>query len=150
MTSNIGSHLIYENFADYNVTNSNEIISATEKQVTDLLKQTIRPEFLNRIDEIVMFTPLLKSEVREIVLLQLEILSKQLQQSGKTIEFSEKAINWLADQGYDPQYGARPVKRVIQRYVVNEISKQILQGNLFDEKNIFVDLSDGKILCNPC
>jgi ATP-dependent Clp protease ATP-binding subunit ClpB len=107
-----------------------------------LLKATIRPEFLNRIDETIMFTPLNESEVREIVVLQVNLLKKALSEIGIVLEFSPAAIDKVAEQGYDPQFGARPLKRVLQRAVVNQLSKQILGGTVEKDAVILVDLDE--------
>ena len=142
MTSNIGSHIINERFARLTDANRDKVIEETRNEVYELLKQTIRPEFLNRIDDIVMFTPLTEDEVRQIVLLQLSALKKMLEGNGMTIEVTDKAVDWLSREGYDPQFGARPVKRTLQRYLINELSMQILSGKVDKEHPIRVD-SDG-------
>ena len=142
MTSNIGSHIINERFARLTDANRDKVIEETRNEVYELLKQTIRPEFLNRIDDIVMFTPLTEDEVRQIVLLQLNALKKMLEGNGMTIEVTDKAVDWLSREGYDPQFGARPVKRTLQRYLINELSMQILSGKVDKEHPIRVD-SDG-------
>ncbi len=142
MTSNIGSHIINERFSKLTESNRDQVIEETRNEVYELLKQTIRPEFLNRIDDIVMFTPLTQSEVRQIVLLQLQGLQKMLTNNGMTIEVSDKAVDWLSHEGYDPQFGARPVKRTLQRYLINELSMQILSGKVDKDHPIRVD-SDG-------
>ncbi len=139
MTSNMGAHIIQENFENLDMKNRDEVIDSTKVEVLDLLKKTIRPEFLNRIDEIIMFTPLNKEEVTEIVKIQLNGLTKMLKE--KNIEFSatEEAIKSLSDKGYNPQFGARPIKRVIQREVLNELSKEILAGKIIAESHILLD-----------
>ncbi|MDR1403860.1 MAG: ATP-dependent chaperone ClpB, partial [Tannerellaceae bacterium] len=125
MTSNIGSSLIRENFEKITLQNQEKIVEQTKNEVMDLLKKTIRPEFLNRIDEIIMFTPLNEQEIRKIVTIQLEGIRKMLEQNGITLHFTSDALQFIAVKGYDPQFGARPVKRVIQKYVLNELSKQL-------------------------
>ena len=142
MTSNIGSHLIQESFEDMNEINKDDVIAKTKNKVYDLLKKTIRPEFLNRIDEIIMFQPLTRDEVRNIVELQFSILQKMLLQNNITITATEPAIDWLAQLGYDPQFGARPLKRVMQKKVLNELSKQILAGNVQKDDHIELDVNN--------
>ena len=120
MTSNIGSHIINERFAGLTDKNRDEVIEKTRNEVFELMKQTIRPEFLNRIDDIVMFTPLTVIEVKEIVQMQIKSLADMLKSNGMSIEVSDKAVDWLTHEGYDPQFGARPIKRTIQRYLIND------------------------------
>ena len=138
MTSNMGSQIIQENFEDINMQKRDEIIEKTKNEVVDLLKKTIRPEFLNRIDEIIMFTPLNKQEVTKIVKLQLELLTRMLKEKNIQFSATEDAIESLTEKGFDPQYGARPIKRVIQKEVLNELSKEILAGNIRCAKRNFV------------
>ena len=145
MTSNIGSHIINERFASLNEKNRQQVIESTANEVFELMKQTIRPEFLNRIDDIVMFTPLTEEEVRQIVGLQVKALSRMMASSGLTMHVTEKAVDYIAREGYDPQFGARPIKRAVQRLLVNELSRQILSGSVIKENPIVVD-SDGKEL----
>lgn len=142
MTSNLGSHLIASAF-EQSVTE--ELIEKTRAELFDLLKQTIRPEFLNRIDEIIMFLPLTLEDVRKIVVLQLASLGRMLGVVGIELEVSERAVDWLSDDGFDPQFGARPIKRSIQKNLVNELSKQILAGKVNKERPISVD-ADGNSL----
>lgn len=146
MTSNIGSHLIQENFEKLNEGNRDEVIAKTKNEVFDLLKSTIRPEFLNRIDEIIMFTPLNRDEIGEIVRLQFHGLQKQLEEMGITLDASEEALDWLAQLGYDPQFGARPLKRVIQKRVLNELSKELLAGKIEKDSQITLDTFDNKFV----
>ncbi len=141
MTSNIGSHIIQESFEGMNERNADEILSSTKTKVYELLKKTIRPEFLNRIDEIIMFQPLTRSEVRGIVELQFNELKKMLKQNDIVLTATEDAIDWLAQLGYDPQFGARPLKRVMQKKVLNELSKQILSGTVNKEDHIEVGVN---------
>ena len=145
MTSNIGSHIITENFENLNDYNRTEVIEKTKNQVFDLMKQTIRPEFLNRIDEIIMFTPLTRDDVRQIVLLQLNGVKKMLAQNGIALEADDWAVDFLTEKGYDPQFGARPVKRTLQRYVINELSKEILAGTVNRDSAIRISAADGKL-----
>lgn len=130
MTSNIGAHLIQEEFAMLTEINREEVIAKTKLQVFDLLKKTIRPEFLNRIDELIMFTPLSREEVRSIVEIQFKGIQNNLAEMGIEMSATEEALDWLAELGYDPQFGARPLKRVMQKKVLNELSKQILSGKV--------------------
>jgi ATP-dependent Clp protease ATP-binding subunit ClpB len=142
MTSNIGSNLIQENFQDYNEFDKDEMIAKTKNQLFDLLKKTIRPEFLNRIDEIIMFTPLGRDEIAAIVKLQFAQLQHTLAEMGIQIEATDEALDWLAQLGYDPQFGARPLKRVIQKKILNELSKQILAGKVDKDSKIRLDMFD--------
>ena len=142
MTSNIGSHLIQENFSSLMDENKDEIIAKTKNEVFELLKKSVRPEFLNRIDEIIMFTPLNRDEIRDIVTLQFKGVKQSLAEMGVSIEASEEALDWLAELGYDPQFGARPLKRVIQKRILNELSKQILAGTVDKDSNIKLDVFD--------
>lgn len=147
MTSNIGSHIINERFEgleDSGITEDkrNGIIEGTKTELMELLKQTIRPEFLNRIDEIIMFLPLTLDDVRQIVTLQINALTRMLEQNGIELAVSDRAVEWLAKDGFDPQFGARPIKRSLQRNLVNELSKQILSGKVNKEKPVTVDASD--------
>ena len=139
MTSNMGSQLIRENFAKMTEANKAQVVSETKSEVLDMLKKTIRPEFLNRIDEIIMFTPLNKQEIRQIVALQINAAKKMLETNGIQLAITDKALDMLADEGYDPEFGARPVKRVIQREILNELSKEILGGHVNKENPITID-----------
>ncbi|MFC2100322.1 ATP-dependent chaperone ClpB [Bacteroidota bacterium] len=139
MTSNIGSHLIQENFNAMTDKNHDQVLIKTRNEVFDLLKKTIRPEFLNRIDEIIMFNPLSKDEIREIVKLQFKMVKDMLAGNGITITAYERAFDALAEMGYDPLFGARPLKRVIQKQLLNELSKMILSGKITQESNIILD-----------
>ncbi|WP_111632125.1 ATP-dependent chaperone ClpB [Pedobacter cryoconitis] len=146
MTSNIGSHLIQENFKDLDDSNRDEVIAKTKNELFELLKQTIRPEFLNRIDELIMFTPLNRSEVRNIAELQFRHVQDTLAEMGVEIEATPEALDWLAELGYDPQFGARPLKRVIQKRVLNELSKEILAGKIDKDSRIKLDMFDNKFV----
>ena len=146
MTSNIGSHIIQENFSKLTDSNKEEIVESTRKQVMELLKKTIRPEFLNRIDEIIMFTPLDKDEIHDIVRLMFRMVQKMLAKNNIRIDITEKAVDKLAELGYDPQFGARPLKRVIQREVLNELSKMILAGKVSSDKEIIIDVDGDQFL----
>ena len=139
MTSNLGSQLIRERFEGLTDSNRNEVIEKTKQEVFELLKQTIRPEFLNRIDELIMFTPLSENEIEQIVKLQIDHIKKQLAHNGVHLEVSPSALHFIAEKGYDPQFGARPVKRVIQHYVLNELSKAIISQSVNTQKPIRID-----------
>lgn len=140
MTSNIGSHLIQENFKNLSEINHNEVVAKTKNELFELLKQTIRPEFLNRIDELIMFTPLNRNEIRNIVTLQFKQVQQTLAEMGIAMNASNEALDWLAELGYDPQFGARPLKRVIQKRILNELSKSILAGNVDKDSKIKLDV----------
>lgn len=142
MTSNIGSHIIQENLEKANDKNREEVMRKTRDEVMALMRQTIRPEFLNRVDEIIMFSPLTYSQIREVIRLQLDRVLKQLESNDIRLDVSDYALDWIAQQGYDPQYGARPVKRVIQKYILNELSKRILSGKVKKNETIKVDAFD--------
>ena len=142
MTSNIGSHIIMDKLSKFTETNDSVPQSAldeTKKEVFDLMKQTIRPESLNRIDEIVMFTPLTKDDVRQIVVMQIRQINEMLAQNNVSLSVTDGAVDWLAEQGYDPMFGARPIKRTLQHYLVNELSKEILAGRIDRGSVITVD-----------
>lgn len=139
MTSNMGSQLIRENFAKMTDENKLETVEKTKAQVLEMLKGTIRPEFLNRIDEIIMFTPLNRTEIEEIVGLQVKGIQKMLATNGITMKVTPAAISYLADEGYDPEFGARPVKRVIHRMVLNRLSKDILAQKVDRAHPIIID-----------
>ena len=146
MTSNMGSPLIRDNFAKMTDENRGEVIEKTKGEVIELLKQTIRPEFLNRIDEIIMFTPLNEQEIEEIVGLQIKSIQKMLAKNGITLEVTPKALKFLAEEGYDPEFGARPVKRVIHRMVLNQLSKDILAQKVDREHPIIIDYDGNDIV----
>ncbi|WP_317897945.1 ATP-dependent chaperone ClpB [Aurantibacillus circumpalustris] len=146
MTSNIGSHLIQENYDKMTDDNRDEVFAKTKTEVYDLLKKTIRPEFLNRIDEVIMFEPLSRNNVSEIVKIQFEALRKQLAEKDFKITATEEALDWLSQLGYDPQFGARPVKRVMQKQVLNELSKQLLAGTVNKDNEIILDMFDNKLV----
>lgn len=146
MTSNLGSDLIRHNFEHIDDQNREEVIERTEEEVKTLLKQTIRPEFVNRIDETIVFTPLTKAQIAQIVRLQLDKVARTLQENGVTLHYSDAAIDLLSERGYDPEFGARPVKRVIQRLVLNELSKALLAGTVERTKPITLDVGADKQL----
>jgi ATP-dependent Clp protease ATP-binding subunit ClpB len=146
MTSNMGAHLIQENFAKMNEKNKDEILARTKVEVMELLKKNMRPEFLNRIDETIMFTPLNRDDVHRIVELQFNGIAKMLEANDINLIATPEAIDWLAQLGYDPQFGARPVKRVIQRRVLNELSKQILSGKVQKDAKIVLDVFNNEFV----
>ncbi len=146
MTSNMGSSVIRENFSKMTDDNKMETIDKTKTEVLDMLKQTIRPEFLNRIDEIIMFTPLNEKEIEEIVGLQVKSIKRMLERNGVTLEVTPKALHYLAEEGYDPEFGARPVKRVIHRMVLNRLSKDILAQKVYKDKPIVIDVKDDELI----
>jgi len=141
----MGSHVIQDNYADKNKYSDDELFERTKTEVTDMLKKALRPEFLNRIDEIVMFQPLSKREIKDIIKLQINDLNRMLGEQGIVVEFTKYALELLAEMGYDPVYGARPLKRVIQKQILNELSKILLSGSLNKDMPIKVDsFEDGK------
>ena len=146
MTSNLGSQLIRENCENLTDKNREEVLENTKNEVFELLKQTIRPEFLNRIDELIMFTPLQESEIRDIVELQIKQVQKLLERNGVKLEVTQSTVDLFAREGYDPQFGARPVKRVLQRMLLNELSKQIIAGTINTDKPIRVDVAEDEIV----
>jgi ATP-dependent Clp protease ATP-binding subunit ClpB len=146
MTSNLGSHIIHERFDNVAELDYPRIAEQAKKEVMELLKQTIRPEFLNRIDETIMFNPLSKGNVRQIVRIQLDHLKQLLAEQGIHLVITNDAFDWIATTGYDPFFGARPVKRVIQKSVLNELSKALLGGTIDKTHNVVMDIFDGKIV----
>jgi ATP-dependent Clp protease ATP-binding subunit ClpB len=146
MTSNLGSSIIQENFEKVTELTKDKVVESTKIEVFNLLKQTIRPEFLNRIDEIIMFQPLMKEDIKKIIEIQLNQLKKLVAENGINLEFSKYALEYLSENGFDPQFGARPLKRLIQKQIVNQLSKRILAGDI--EKNIpvLVDVFDGFVV----
>jgi len=146
MTSNIGSYLIQENFDKMTESNRAEILENTREQLLDALKKSIRPEFLNRVDESIVFMPLSRNNIREVVNLQFERIKSRLEEQGFSIRISDEATNWLANVGYDPHYGARPVKRLLQKYLLNGLSKKILEGSIAKGQPIFIDVADDELV----
>ena len=146
MTSNMGSSLIRENFAKMTDANREETIDNTKNSVLEMLKQTIRPEFINRIDEIIMFTPLNEKEIEEIVKLQVDGIKRMLHANGITLEITPAALHYLAEEGYDPEFGARPVKRVIHRLVLNQLSKDILAQTVDKDHPIIIDMKNEQLV----
>ena len=149
MTSNMGSSYIQSQMEKLNGSNKEEVIEETKKEVMNMLKKTIRPEFLNRIDETIMFLPLTENEIRQIVLLQIKSVQKMLAENGVELEMTDAALNFLSQVGYDPEFGARPVKRAIQRYLLNDLSKKLLAQEVDRSKAIIVDAGgDGLVFRN--
>ena len=146
MTSNLGSQYIQERFESLNDANREATINDTREKVLEMLKKTIRPEFLNRIDDIIMFLPLTKEQIAHVVTLQMNSVKKMLEAQGFTLEWTPEAISYIADKGYDPEFGARPVKRAIQEYVLNELSKKLLTEEVLREKPVIVDAIDGNLV----
>ncbi|MGJ1320859.1 ATP-dependent chaperone ClpB [Sphingobacterium spiritivorum] len=146
MTSNTGSHIIQENFSHLNDDNKDEVVAKTRSEVFELLQKSIRPEFLNRIDEVIMFTPLSRTEIGDIVRLQFSKVQHQLAEQNIFISATDEALDWLAQLGYDPVYGARPLKRVIQKRILNELSKEILSGKISRDSIIQLDTFDGQFV----
>jgi ATP-dependent Clp protease ATP-binding subunit ClpB len=146
MTSNIGSHIIRERFAHLTEGNRATVIEGLRSELFELLKQSIRPEFLNRIDEIIMFTPLTRNEIHDIVRLQFALVAERLKKSGYQTQITEAAIDWIAEAGYDPQFGARPVKRIMQKFLLNDLSKDILAGKVSSGHPVMIDVKDDHLV----
>ncbi len=146
MTSNIGSTIIQANFENVTEANKEQVVERTRNEVMEHLRETIRPEFLNRIDEIILFQPLMKKEIRAIISIQLNGLKKLVAQNGIQLEFTNYLVDFLAENGFDPQYGARPLKRLIQKEIVNQLSKRILAGDIDKSKQVLVDVFDGVVV----
>ena len=146
MTSNLGSDIIQENFADVNERNKEEIVDKTKLEVMNRLRETIRPEFLNRVDEIILFQPLMRNEIRGIIRIQLEGLRRLVEHSGIQLKFTDYLVDYLAENGFDPQFGARPLKRLIQKEIVNQLSKKILSGDIDKSHPVLVDVFDGVVV----
>jgi ATP-dependent Clp protease ATP-binding subunit ClpB len=147
MTSNIGSHIIQENYNHVDdKTNLSTLFDKTKEEVMEVVKKSLRPEFLNRIDEVIMFPPLLKKEVREIVTIQLHILAQRLRKNDIVLKVSPEALEWLSEKGYDPQFGARPVKRVLQKDVLNILSKHLLAGTIDKSAPVVLDMFEGTLV----
>jgi ATP-dependent Clp protease ATP-binding subunit ClpB len=146
MTSNLGSHLIQDNLARMTTSNVARILEETREELLDLLKKTIRPEFLNRIDDTIIFTPLNRQDIRQIVKLQFDHIADRVKRQDFELKITEEAVDWLANVGYDPQFGARPVKRLLQKYVLNELSRKILAGNLEQNKPVWVDVANDELI----
>jgi ATP-dependent Clp protease ATP-binding subunit ClpB len=148
MTSNTGADIIQRNFKELNEYNHDEVVDRTREEVIERLRQHMRPEFLNRIDEIVMFQPLKRREIRRIVDIQFHQIQQRLEEAGIRLEATDEVLNFLGEQGFDPQFGARPLKRVLQRLVLNELSKDILSGRVSKDAVVEAVLEDGHIHFN--
>ena len=146
MTSNMGSTIIQDAFEDINENNREAVVEKTKVEVMNLLKQTIRPEFLNRIDEVIMFQPLMKKEIKGIIAIQLEGLKTMVAKNGIELQFTDYLLEYLAENGYDPQFGARPLKRLIQKEIINQLSKKILGGSIDKTKPVLVDVFDNVVV----
>ena len=146
MTSNIGSEIIREKFAQIDGNNEEEIVVETKEQLFNVLKQTVRPEFLNRIDDVVMFRPLSRGNIREIVELQFHGVAEQLAEQDIKLTMSPEAMDWLAAEGYSPEFGARPLKRVIKKRVLRQLSKQMLSGDVQPGSELVLDVFDGVVV----
>ncbi|MGZ3848578.1 MAG: AAA family ATPase, partial [Flavisolibacter sp.] len=146
MTSNLGSDIIQENFSEVNEKNKDVIVDRTKAEVMLRLRETIRPEFLNRVDEIILFQPLMRSEIKGIIKIQLEGLKNLVAQSGIQLRFSDYLIDYLGENGFDAQFGARPLKRLIQKELVNQLSKKILAGDIDKSHPVLVDVFDGVVV----
>jgi ATP-dependent Clp protease ATP-binding subunit ClpB len=145
MTSNIGSHVIQKNMSGLNDENADQVFDQTRKEVMNLMQQSIRPEFLNRIDDIVMFKPLSKEELKQVVQLQFDHV-RQLMGSNGNLQLTPELVDWVAQVGFDPQYGARPIRRVIQRNILNELSKKILEGKVSSDQKVTIDVRGDKVV----
>ena len=145
MTSNLGSHIIQENFADLKGKNIEGVVEATKTQVINLLRQTLRPEFLNRVDDIIMFQLLMQDEIKSIIRIQLQQLQKQLALQNMDLRFTDYALDYLTEKGFDPQFGARPLKRVIQKDIINLLSRKIIAGEIDKSKPVLIDVFDGVV-----
>ena len=142
----MGSHIIQENFADLKENQDLEqVVESTKEQVMQVLRETLRPEFLNRIDDIIMFRPLMRKEIKGIIRIQLEHLKAQLALQNIQLEFTDYALDYLVKRGFDPQYGARPLKRVIQKDIINLLSKKIIGGDIDKSKPVLIDVFDGVV-----
>jgi ATP-dependent Clp protease ATP-binding subunit ClpB len=146
MTSNLGSQIIQDHFESITDANKNEVVDKTKVEVMNMLKQVIRPEFLNRIDEVIMFQPLMKNEIKSIIGIQLDALKKTVATNGIQLQFSDYALDFLAEHGFDPQFGARPLKRLIQKQIINQLSKRILAGDIDKSQPVLVDVFDGLVV----
>ena len=142
----MGSHIIQENFMELEGKNIEKVVEATREQVMELLRQSMRPEFLNRIDDIIMFHPLMRKEIKGIIKIQLENLQQQLLNQGINLQFTDYALDYLVQRGFDPQYGARPLKRVIQKDIINLLSKKIIAGDIDKAQPVLIDVFDGVVV----
>ena len=145
MTTNIGSSLIQERFEHLDEKNVEQVIESTKVAVFDILKNSVRPEFLNRVDETIMFRPLSRADLRKIVSIQFELIRQRIEQGGITADISDEALDYLAAVGFDPQFGARPLKRVMQREILNALSKEIIAGSITAGDHVVIDIDGNKI-----
>ncbi|MGC6414507.1 MAG: AAA family ATPase, partial [Bacteroidia bacterium] len=148
MTSNIGAELIRENYENLNIENHDTVLAKTKLEVFEMLKRSVRPEFLNRIDELIMFEPLSRENIRAIADIQFKELYDRMNYAGYKVVISDDALDWLAQLGYDPQFGARPLKRVIQKKIMDELSKEILSGRIAPTDEIQINLKDNQMEFN--
>ncbi|HMI79670.1 MAG TPA: hypothetical protein VK484_12805, partial [Ferruginibacter sp.] len=139
-------HIIQDNLEKVTEENKEEVVESTKAEVMSLLRETIRPEFLNRIDEVIMFEPLMKKEIKGIIRIQLDSLKQLVGQTGINLQFSDYVLDFLAENGYDPQFGARPLKRLIQKEIINQLSKRILAGDIDKSRPVLVDVFDGTVV----
>jgi ATP-dependent Clp protease ATP-binding subunit ClpB len=146
MTSNLGSSIIQERFEDLTESNRESVLESTREEVMNLMRQTIRPEFLNRVDEVILFEPLTRKDIHGIVTIQLNNLKKLVAENNIQVDFTEYAVAYLAENGYDSQYGARPLKRLIQKQIVNQLSRKILAGDVDKSTPVLVDVFDGVVV----
>ncbi|MCB0633687.1 MAG: AAA family ATPase, partial [Lewinella sp.] len=146
MTSNIGSDIIRENFSKMTEADEDEVVEKTRNMVFDLLKRTVRPEFLNRIDDVIMFRPLSRKDIRDIVEIQLKALKASLAEQNISLAITPQAMDWLAEEGYHPEFGARPLKRVIQKSVLRQLSRQMLDGSIEPNSHIVLDVFDDVVV----
>jgi len=142
----MGANIIQENFADLSEENKTGVVATTKIQVIEQLKKSIRPEFFNRIDEAIMFQPLMEEEIKEIVEIQLNALSEQLAEKEMDVSFTPKTVAWIAELSFDPQFGARPIKRFVQKEVINLLSKKIIAGEISKSDKIEVDVDSGQLV----
>lgn len=146
MTSNLGSNIIQENFQDINEKNVDDVVERTKEDLMTMLKETLRPEFLNRVDEVIMFRPLSSKDLQGIIKIQLDELASRLESQGVNLKFSDYAVAYFAEKGYDPQFGARPLKRLIQKEIINLLSKKIIAGDIDKSKEVIIDVFDGHVV----
>ena len=142
----MGSDIIRERMSKLTDANRDQVVESTKNEVLELLKQRIRPEFLNRIDEIIMFTPLTENEIKQIVKLQIDGVSRMLEKNGVHLEVTDRTLDFLAQEGYDPEFGARPVKRVIHKMILNQLSKDIIAQKVNRDKPIVIDYDGNKLV----
>lgn len=146
MTSNLGSHIIQDHFDNIEDANVDEVVDATKEELMLLLRQTLRPEFINRIDEVVMFRPLSKNNLKGIIKIQLQDLKNRVAEQGIQMSFTDYALDYFVQHGYDPQFGARPLKRLIQKQIINLLSKKIIAGEIDKDKEVIIDVFDGVVV----